>query len=274
MASRIFGMPYEKSLPTHSIGAGRDLAPELFPLRISNRYPRDPIGKDFSFRCDVVGGGTFYCKDDGRGRPIRQTEWFATRLAEHLSVSVPTCRVIEDEHGNTFFGSMGVISTAGEFDVRRYLTQPRVDELGRISDWLGRNLSGLYAYDFFLNNPDRRFGNFVLDRDGFSDRLCAIDFADARLEDISTDRFPVATSHTVCNGKILQSLHGFYADSALEMVDRIAAVPTAIIRGIVEEMPLEWVTNEQRDRIYESWSCDLFDSRLSALRAVIRNRPP
>ena len=242
----------------------------LLPLRFRTIYPHLTNGADLSFVCEAEVGGTFYCKDDKSGRSIRSTEWFCTRLASHVGILTADCAVMESaEDGKTYFGSLSHLSTASMFEVRDFLTQPHKGELGQPSEWPGRYLSSLYALDLFLNNPDRGISNFLMRVDGMSRLLCAIDFAAVRLGDLSTRNFLVATDPTVSVGKLLRRLHGFFRDSAFEMIDRIAAIPRDTVRGFLREMPDEWMVAEQREGISDLWSEKRLGGRLMALRTGI-----
>lgn len=244
----------------------------LLRTRISTIYPGQPTGKHVNFLCTDRDGVVYYCKNDADGRPVRATEWFAQSLAEHLGIAVPVFRVMEDNEGKqTFFGSRNVISTAGNFEVRDYLTRKKVSELGGPADWFGRWLSGLYALDMFLNNPDRGMNNFVLEKGSSADKLYAIDFADAHLEDITSDRFPVAASNTVCNGKFVEAHHGFFLDSALEMIENIRVIPISVIDGIVGGMPNEWMLDDQKREICSAWADGRHNLRLAALRSGLED---
>jgi hypothetical protein len=245
------------------------LQPSLLRTRISTIYPAEPIGKDYAFRCEAEEGGTYHCKNDNSGRIVRATEWISQSLASHLGIAVPEFRVIEDKEGvETFFGSQDVCSTAGLFEVRDYLTRNHFNEVGAPNDWLGRWLSGLYALDMFLNNPDRGVNNFVLEQ---TNNLRAIDFADAHLEDITSDRFPVATSNTVCNGKFVENFHRFFLDSALEMIENIRVIPVSVIDGIIGGMPNEWMLDDQKSQISGAWAEGRFNKRLAALRSGLED---
>lgn len=243
----------------------------LFPARITTRYPRNPIGKDYAFLCEAGGDGTFHCKSDTSAKPVRANEWIAQSLAQHLGIPVPEFRVIEDAEGETFFGSREIISTAQMADVVHFLSYAQLDELGRVSEWLGRQLSGLTAVDLFLSNPDRTLQNFVFVHDGGMRQLCAIDFADVDLKDITSDRFPIVGTNTMLHGRLLRSRHGFFVESALEMIDRIEAIPRGLIEGILRGMPDDWMAGAQRNDIVDAWSDKKIAVRLSALRAGIKD---
>jgi hypothetical protein len=179
--------------------------------------------------------------------------------------------VVEDERGETYFGSQQHRSTSLRFTVDDYLRTPQTGELGQPLDWLGRYFSALYALDLFLDNPDRDIGNFVLQAEGQTLRLCAIDFAASNLFSLSGLQFPIAHGRTVPVGKLLWHLHGFFEESALEMADRIAAVPAAVVAGFFSEIPSDWSSETQREGICAGWQSDEMQKRLAALRAGIKN---
>lgn len=202
----------------------------LLPQRVSTINNGTPQGADIAYSCITREGSLFYCKRDKPSRPIRSIEMFATRLANHVNISVPYCTIIEEEGGDTLFGSQASGSPANGFAAQAFLTSVQCNEIGAPDTWLGKALSALYAYDQFLGNPDRSKQNFLLE-DG-TRRLCAYDFADVRLATLGGRRFLPENSNTVQFGRFLRSKHGPETASALEMVDRLDAVPVEVIRSI------------------------------------------
>lgn len=249
------------------MGAEAGSEPELFNKRVSTRFPA-PNGADISFSCFADTGEIYFCKADRDGRAIRATEWFFTRLANHVGIATPQCSVMEDpESGETYFGSRSVGSTHSMLRVRAFLLRAKTDELGRQSEWLGHYLAGLYAFDLFACNPDRQLSNFLLEDN--TRRLLAFDFASAHLSRLATTQFPIEGTPTLQVGRVLRKTHGFDAAFALEMVDRLAAVPSSLVESILGEIPGEWITSAQSEVVYEAWS-DRDQSRLSALRAGLK----
>ena len=263
-------MPSKGTLAAGRATTERDAQLNLLPTRVGTIHPSNANGKHIKFLCTGSDGYMYHCKDDADGRPIRATEWFAQRLALHLGIAVPEFHVMEHD-GETYFGSRQVLSTAGVFAVQDFLGRRQLDETGRPADWLGRRLTGIYVLDMFLNNPDRALVNFVFEKNGDADKLCAIDFADSRLEDISSGRFPFAGTNTVDKGKYLRSVHGFHLDPALEMIKKIGAVPASEIGGILGGMPDDWMSDDQKRWLVEVWSGPQFESRLSALRTGLED---
>ena len=242
----------------------------LYPLRVSTIYPGGVNGADILYCCEVDKGGTFYCKADKDGRLIRATEWLCTHLAAHLNIVTAECAAIEDPHsGDTLFGSRQILSPASDFEAAKFLNTPQLGELGQPSEWPGAYLSGLYALDMFLNNPDRGKQNFFLQREGLRQRLFAFDFASARLDNLAGKNFPIASSATVGIGRFLRRKHGFFQRSAFEMIDRIAVIPAETIATFLGSMPKDWMSSEQREGICELWSGKRIGGRLMALRTGI-----
>lgn len=253
------------SSPQRGTRAQASPEPELFARRATTIYP-PPNGADIVFCCSDHEGRIYFCKGDRPGHRTRATELICTKLADRLGIRTAHWSVIEHNDG-TYFGSQQEISSAGPFEVQHFLATPRLNELGGASRFPGEYLAQLYALDLFLNNPDRGFHNFLLVRDGAIQRICAIDFASGNLADLTSERFPVADCPTLIVGKRLRAIHGAFANSAIEMVDRIMGLPSETFAGIVAEVPADWLLPEERGGLIEVWNSSGCRSRLSALRA-------
>lgn len=238
----------------------------LIPHRMTGRFP-PPNGADVAFYC-FTQEGPFYCKEDKGGRQIRATEMFCTRLAGHLGVLTPHCAVIEDEDGETYFGSLSLASPAGQFEVRAALMTKQASEIGSPDPWLGSYLSSIYALDLAVANPDRSVSNFLMDvRDR---QVRAYDFASADLKALAADRFFVERTNTLSVGRVLRSIHGFDLDAALEMVKRLEATPVNVIRRFLSELPGDWLAKAEGESLCENWENRL-GTRLAALSAGLRD---
>lgn len=236
--------------------------PMLIPHRLSAKFP--PLnGADTAFFC-TTAEGIFFCKEDKDGRPIRATEMLITRLAGHVGILTPHCAVIEDDDGETYFGSLSPNSPAGEFEVQAFLMRREADEIGQPRPWLGRYLSGLYAFDLFISNPDRSIRNFLMDqRDR---RLAAYDFASVDLKNLVDHRIIIEGSVTHSVGKQLRQIHGFDLEAALEMVKRLEAIPVKAIRTFLSDLPRGWIKESEGERLCGNWGTEA-GARLAALSA-------
>lgn len=240
--------------------------PMLIPHRITVELP--PLnGADIRFMA-VCNGRPIFCKDDKDGRRIRAVEMLSTRMAGEVGILTPECTVVENDRGETFFGSIGPMSLAGDLEVQNYLATPEQNEFGGSEPWLGRYTSGLYAYDLFIGNPDRNKRNFVMALD---DRhLRAIDFASADLKLWATERFLIEKTNTLSLGRVLRKIHGFDIDAALEIVKRIEAIPVKAIRRFLAELPRDWLSEVEGESLCGKWESKL-GARLAALSAGLRD---
>jgi hypothetical protein len=223
-----------------------------------------------AFGCIADDGAYYYCKIDTDNHPARAADWFGTRFASHLGLPTAQCAIIEDaEDGMEYFGSRLVPSLADRIAVGDFLLRPHNNELGQPGSWPGQFLSMLDALDRFLDNPDRGSDNFVLTRDGPQTNLCPIDLASARLFDCTTDGFPVERERTIFVGKQYRRIHGRHTESAMEMLDRIAAVPAATVLNFLNEMPDTWLNARQRGNFYDFWTDGRKEQRLKNLRSAL-----
>ena len=238
----------------------------LIPHRMSGRLP-PPNGADIAFH-GITPEGVFFCKEDKDGRSIRATEMLCTRLAGHVGILTPHCAVIEDDDGETYFGSLSLNSPAGKFEVGAALMTRQASEIGSPDPWLESYLSSIYAFDLALGNPDRSKTNFLMDA---GDRqLRAYDFASTNLKLIAVDRFSIEGSNTLSVGRVLRSIHGFDLEAALEMIKRLEAVPVKVVRRFLSELPGDWMTDGERESLCDDWGNRL-GSRLAALSAGLRD---
>ena len=242
---------------------------ELFSRRATRVYP-PPNGHDVIFSCHDHENNYYYCKDDRNGRPACATEMIFTRLADCLGIRTADWSIIEHDN-ELFFGSRHELSSADRFNTADFLTAAQTNEIGQPSHFPGEHLAQLRAFDFFIGNPDRSLENFLLVRDGPFSRICAIDFAAASLDRLGADRFPVAGDPTVTVGRLLAGIHGAFANSAVAMVDRIAAFPPEIFSRLVHDVPDEWLSQDKKGGLDAVWGSPGFHARLALLRSKLKD---
>jgi hypothetical protein len=242
----------------------------FFHVRVAARYPAFPNGKDITFHCQGDDGRIYFCKDDTGARPVRATEWIATNLAKHLGISVGNCVIIEEDD-RSFFGSQSPRSVATDFALQDHIEKSARNELGQPEPWIGRYFSQVWAFDLFIDNPDRHLRNFILDLDGSTAQVRAIDFADASVLEFSVDKFPVASASTSRIGRIVRKRHGTHRAAAFEILDRLRAVPLSVIEDILKGMPESWLSRDQAGGLLEVWSDGRIEQRLSRTKALIEH---
>ena len=200
--------------------------------------------------------------------PCRMREAFFSQLASEVNLAPPDFRIVEDEEtGETFFGSRQMPSTAADFERIRFLRTERKDELGRHLPFPSRWFSQLYAFDLFIGNGDRSAANIIGISEGRTMALRPTDFSAGELAVCGLTDFPHGKSETVQVARTLRTVHSFFADSAIQMLDQLKAVPASVVQTFFEAIPSEWIDVGERERIREIWSGSQLDKRLEALRA-------
>lgn len=247
--------------------------PEMFPLTLTGIRPGVPQGQHIEFIGDA-GGEVYYCKRDRVGMPLPAIEWFCSNLASHLGIPVPDFAQIRNpENEEVLFGSKQVWGTAGPFEAQTFLTTPSNYDpaIGDPYSWLGPYLSRLYAFDLFIGNPDRQVSNFLLTDASRAKKLIAFDFASADFRLMHETNFPIAETQTLSVGRQVRRVRKFDTDSALELIDRIAAIPITVIEGILTSMAENWMSENRKGEICEHWQKDRVQKRLAALRSGVRD---
>lgn len=246
---------------------------ELLPLPLTSILNQTPQGQHIEL-VGFAGESLYYCKSDSRGGLVCATEWFYTSLAHHLGIAVPDFdKILNRENGELLFGSKGVSGIADEFEVQTFLmTAPVIDPvIGDPYPWLGSHISRIYALDVFASNPDRQLRNYLLAKDGRSRKLLAYDFASTRLIIRNARHFGIAGTQTEFVGRNLRRVRAFDESSALELVDNLGAVPLSEIEKILATIPEEWLTEDQRGKVYDQWSNGSIKERVSALRHGLKD---
>jgi hypothetical protein len=252
-------------------GLTTSIQKSMFNVRVSTILPNPPIGQHHSMLCIGEDGRTYHCKEDVGHMRIRATEWIATRLADHIGISVADCAIIEGFQGESYFGSREPISLGAEHEFEHFLNVVSRDETGRRHSWIGQYFARVWAFDLFVDNPDRLLRNFILDRDGSVARLRAIDFASARFLKVPDTNFPVATDNTSIVGKAVRNRYGAHCDAAFELLERIRAVPPGVIEGFIREMPDDWLPADQMGGFVEVWSNGFNRTRADQVKALIEH---
>jgi hypothetical protein len=247
--------------------AGQQLG--LMPLR-PTAVIQSNRGKDQSFYAFDENRSPVWCKADSQHRNIRATECIATQLAEALEIRTAGWQIVIFE-GETYFGSPHIESSAQRLELFNFLRSSDRNAYGGASLNRGLYLGSVICLDLFIHNDDRHLRNFILSADQSYRRLCAIDFADADLTALTTDRFPIAGSNTVALGRDVRAIHGSFIDGALGMLDRIEGLAPDAFHRIVDSVPGDWLNSVLKDRLNDAWGSSGFHQRLASLRAVLKS---
>lgn len=176
---------------------------------------------------------------------VPASEWICTHLARDAQLAVAACHVAEDPVSNTL-----MFATRVEGGV-----QPAEERLrdGLVSDH-AQTLSEWLAFDLFIHNDDRHFGNFLV-RDGLTGQLLlGIDFSRALLvNDWPSTTPPV---HAGCNTlwwfKHVDGPRHYPAAAAQSLLERLADLPNDWMGLTVKDVPSAWLCDAEK-AVLERW---------------------
>lgn len=242
--------------------------PTLFPIEIVETYPSDQQSADLQ----SIGKGR-----DGRHYAIKTTsdnngfvpasEFFCYQLARLVSIPTPPFENLKLACGSIAFGSVwegGVTSVSTTMDVLNILSgKTPVQDLPIF-------LSKVYAFDLFVNNEDRHFGNYIF-RDSFKSKIVlAFDFSRAWKETnpFGFECLDKRSNTTICN-QYIRANKCYDKDVAKALLEEISKIPTESVESILDLMHDTWMSKEDKDIIVNWWDSTEFHLRIEKLMGVI-----
>src|SRR5579863_6283967 len=97
----------------------------------------------------------YLVKQDGRGHPVRASEWICSSLARHVGIPTAPFEIVQLPDTTLAFGSQLIGGLEDESKRPGYLTGTYpIDGFSAI-------LAAIYAFDLFIGNEDRHGGNYL-----------------------------------------------------------------------------------------------------------------
>ena len=247
--------------------------PELmmFPVKAVNEYPLSRQTADALGEVEAEDGLFYHVKGDRPGHFICASEWICTNVAEEVGIGAPPRALIEMLDGRLVFGSRRISGVADEATTTLFLTTPSHEGTQPASTGLRRLLSRIYAFDLFINNVDRHFGNYLSVEEFSVRRLYAMDNSRALFFGWPIDGFPQPHEHTRVRGLYLRQLHGFDEAAALSVIEKLRRLAPTVIEGFIKRMPPSWLPPELRRELMDWWSNGGRIGRLIELDAGLRD---
>jgi hypothetical protein len=137
-----------------------------------------------------------------------------------------------------------------------------------------RVLSSVYAVDMFLGNWDRHVDNFVIEPDGSTvPRIRVIDFSEAPALLDPGSRLTVSAQQTatVQTGRVLRARYGFSEAAASLALGRLEALPPTHLKGILDEMPADWLSATIRSEFAAWWLSPARAARIATVKSGLSN---
>lgn len=126
-------------------------------------------------------------------------------------------------------------------------------------------LSGLYAFDMFLFNVDRHFGNYLSVDDGGTRRFYAFDFGHGMFSTWPWSGYPGPDQWTRKRGVTARQLHGWDEAAAVTTLERLGSVSSGTLEGFFREIPTDWLAQSLQDQFLEWWSSSKRSDRVTEL---------
>jgi hypothetical protein len=243
----------------------------LFPLKADIEFPPSINTADSIGEVEASDGHRYYVKADKDGKQICASEWLCTKIAEQVGIAGPHPVLIQMLDGSLVFGSRRIAGVSDIVTTQNFLNTPSQSNIQGAVIGLSRSLSNVYAFDLFMNNVDRHFGNYLSIEDAGSRRLYAFDYSRALFWAWPFSGFPQKHENTRTHGARLWSLHGFDQVAAFTILDQLNSLSAATIEGFINQLPAIWMPDELKDAFMLWWRGDGKRTRVNALHEGIAN---
>lgn len=247
---------------------------QLFPIKINDFYPNDQGSADLTLIGSGDNGKDYAIKriGDGNGM-IPASELFCYELARQVGIATPAFDIVLLRADELAFGSVwegGVYKLSALNMMADLLKKGSLDdaEVKSLDKFFGK----VYAFDLFINNVDRHFGNYIFRKSYNSYIALAFDYSRAWC---AVDYKGLQVVGKNCNTQqsinIIKQFKKFNRQQANDTLNELSRIGRSTIENILSEMPKEWMTKEQTSEIMEWWGSTEFKDRLLALEKEVAN---
>lgn len=243
----------------------------MFPLKAVNEFPAREHTADSAQEIEAADGFLYHVKCDPVDRAVCASEWLCTKIAEEVGIAGPTPALIQMMDGRLAFGSRRISGVADKAVTTTFLLTPSRSNHEAPVAGLSRLLSNIYAFDMFVHNVDRHFGNYISTEDSGARRLYAMDYSQALFWAWPFNGFPAPHENTRQCGVILRQRHGFDTTAAVGVLDQLKVLAPAVIEGFINRMPPAWMGVKLRSEFMSWWSNGGRSSRIDELREGLGN---
>jgi hypothetical protein len=241
----------------------------LFPVDILTEYPNNQGSADLQLIVSARDGKDYAVKKptDGKGT-VPASELMCYELAYRVTVPTPNYAFIKLSDGTLGFGSLwegGVTKVSHITEVIEILEgRKKVNNLKAF-------LSRLYAFDIFVNNEDRHWGNYLW-RQSYNNGIIALafDFSRACFE---TGHEGYEALHPASNTQnsfmLINITMNYDRTEAIACLDALAAITTEDVEEILENMPVEWMAKSERKSYTDWWNSKARIDRINTIKGRI-----
>ncbi len=238
---------------------------ELLPIDAIQIHKNDQGSADLNVIVTASNNKDYAVKliSDGNGY-VPTTELFCYELATILDIPTPTYDLIRMRDGSLAFGSLweGGVHHIRDFNQLSDILSGKL----RVRD-LSRFFSKVYAFDLFINNIDRHFGNYIF-RQSYNSLIgLAFDFSRAWYEvgPYEYDSLKDKETNTQKCYQLIKDRKKYDKDVAIQTLNDIAKIDVEKIRKILQQIPEPWFQKEKKEEVLAWWQSSDKANRLTKL---------
>ncbi|WP_410480713.1 hypothetical protein ACJ70E_16005 [Pseudomonas plecoglossicida] len=204
---------------------------------------------------------------DGSGK-VPASELFCYELAYRVVIATPPYSFIAMPSGDLAFGSAwegGVVNGNKHIDYPAFIDSVlrKTTPVANVQRFFSR----LYAFDLFVNNIDRHWGNYLW-RTSFGDSIIALafDFSRACFE-IGHEGFEATAPSTktqIIFG-MLNVSKNYIRSEAEDCLKSIKNITTAEISEIFSNFPASWMSEKEKNSYIKWWDSSARTDRIDSL---------
>ena len=252
-----------------------DTSPEVFsyqrtflPVDIMQTFNNNQNSADLK----IIGTGrnnkdyAIKLRTDGNGF-VPASEMFCYELANIINIATPGFDILKLRDGSLAFGSVwegGVSPVKLDNDVFDILN-------GNVKvEGMKTFFSKVYAFDLFINNIDRHFGNYIF-RGSFRGIIAmAYDFSRAWYEigPFTYEAFDANNKTKVCID-IIKKTDNFDKEEAIRTLQEISDVPKSAIEAILQNIPDNWLDIKFKEEFLDWWGDDDMAIRIEKIKGEV-----
>lgn len=247
---------------------------DIFPVEITEFYPNDQKSCDLTTIGSGRNGKDYAIKRtvDGNGM-IPASEFFCYELARQVNIATPSFDIVKLQGEELAFGSVweGGVYNLNEFNIITDLLTNESPECIKVKS-LDIFFGKVYAFDLFVNNIDRHFGNYIF-RKSYSGYIgLAFDYSRAWYV---VDYKGLAVIEKTCNTQVtiqhIKDYKKFNQQQCNNTLDDLGKIKQSTVKQILSKMPEKWMTKLQIEEIIKWWGSKEFNDRLQILKKEVSN---
>jgi len=235
---------------------------DLFPLEAVQIHQSTQGSADLKVIVTATNNKDYAVKtvDDGNGY-VPATELFCYELAKLIDVPTPSFDLITMRDGSLAFGSVWEGGVHNISNMNRLLDVL----LGKIKVRdLNQFLSRVYAFDLFINNIDRHFGNYLF-RQSYNSLIgLAFDYSRAwyEVDAYQYDSLEDKSSNTQRCNVFIREHKKYDRNTATQTLKRISEIEKNKIELVLRSIPDEWLPKEIKNNVASWWGSELMQERI------------